>query len=259
MKKDIIVVKIGGSTLGSQDTTFEDLVALQKAGQKVVVVHGGGALITNWLKKQGVTSRFVRGLRVTDEATLSVVAGVLAGVVNSDIVARINSSGGKAIGLSGVDGGLLEVRIQDPDLGLVGEVVRVNIKPLETILKAAYIPVVAPLGLMILSDGRGQILNVNADTAAAEIAVALGAERFILLTDVPGVLGKSGKVINNLTAREAQYLITTGVATGGMAPKLEACLKALERVPVARIIDGRKSHSLQEETDGIIQGTTVRS
>jgi len=255
----MIVIKIGGSTLGSQDTTFEDLVSLQKQGQQVAVVHGGGALITDWLKKQGVATRFVRGLRVTDEATLAVVVAVLAGVVNSDIVARINSLGGKAVGLSGVDGGLLHARIQDPEIGLVGEVVKVDVKPVKALLRAGFISVIAPLGLMVTNNGSSQILNVNADTAAAEIAIALKSDKFILLTDVAGVLDKQGKVIDNLTLREAQDLISRGVAAGGMVPKLEACLRAVRHVPIARIIDGRKANALRDELEGIGQGTTIRS
>lgn len=255
----MIVIKIGGSTLGSQDTTFEDLVTLQKQGQQVSVVHGGGALITDWLKKQGVVTRFVRGLRVTDEATLAVVVAVLAGVVNSDIVAKINSLGGKAVGLSGVDGGLLQARIQDTEIGLVGEVVKVDVKPVKTLLRAGFIPVIAPLGLMITNNGSSQILNVNADTAAAEIAIALKSDKFILLTDVAGVLDKQGKVIDNLTIREAQDLISGGVAAGGMVPKLEACLRAVRHVPMARIIDGRKANALRNELEGNGQGTTIRS
>ncbi|MBI4287882.1 MAG: acetylglutamate kinase [Chloroflexi bacterium] len=253
----MLLVKIGGSTLGSQDTTFEDLVALQKQGVPVVVVHGGGAVITDWLKKQGVATRFVNGRRVTDEPTLATVVAVLAGLVNSEIVAKVNSLGGKAVGLSGVDGPLLEAGIREPELGLVGEVVKVNTRPVEMLLAAGYIPVIAPLGLMSGADGKGQILNVNADTAAAEIAIALKAESFVLLTDVAGVMDKSGKVFDALTVHEANTLIASGVASGGMIPKLEACFKAVERVPRARIIDGRQAHALRGEVEGVGGGTTI--
>lgn len=225
----------------------------------MVVVHGGGALITDWLKKQGVETRFVRGLRVTDEASLAVVVAVLAGVVNSDIVAKINSLGGKAVGLSGVDGRLLQARIQDPEMGLVGEVVKVNVRPVKALLRSGYIPVIAPLGFAVSDNVNSQILNVNADTAAGEIAIALKSEKFILLTDVPGVLDKSGKVIDNLTSQEALVLISRDVAGGGMVPKLEACLKVVRSVPICRIIDGRKAHSLADELEGKVQGTTIRS
>ena len=143
----VIVVKIGGATLGSHDTAIEDIVELQKQGKSLVVVHGGGKVITDWLEKQGISTRFVHGERVTDKATLEVVISVLAGLVNKEIVAAINSLGGKAVGISGVDGAFIQGRIKDKELGYVGEVVKVNTAPLEALLKAGFIPVVAPVSL----------------------------------------------------------------------------------------------------------------
>lgn len=242
-----IVVKIGGSTLGSHDTTLEDLVALQKEGKALVVVHGGGKVISQWLEKLGGSSTFVRGQRVTDKPTLQVVAAVLAGLVNKELVAQLHSLGGKAWGLSGADGCLIAGKVKDPELGLVGEIVKINLKPLRSVLRAGYIPIVAPLAL---EPEEGTLLNVNADTAAGEIAAALKAERLIFLTDVPGVLDQSGKPIPQLSPPEARALIESGVASGGMIPKLEACLRALPKVPLAQIIDGRIAHALLQEASG---------
>jgi acetylglutamate kinase len=256
--KDITVIKIGGSTFGSGDTTVEDLVALQKRGVPLVVVHGGGAMVTDWLKKQGVASRFVHGLRVTDAETLKVVVAILAGLANKELTAAIEQAGGRAIGLSGVDGGLLKAKATDPELGLVGDVTGVNAALLETVLKAGFIAVVAPVSLNAGSKaGMDMILNVNGDTAAGEIAAAIKADRLIFLTDVAGVRDKDGKSIARLSPAEGEALITSGVAAGGMEPKIRACVKALKAVKAARIIDGRQPHAILNEIDGKGQGTTV--
>jgi len=257
----VIVVKIGGATLGGHDTTIEDIVALQQRGKSLVVVHGGGKLITEWLQKQGISTRFVHGERVTDKAALEVVAAVLAGLVNKEIVASINSLGGRAIGISGVDGALIQGRVKDKELGYVGTVVEVNLAPLEAILKSGYIPVVASISLN-LSDKPSQatrMLNVNADAVAGEIAAAIGAERLIFLTDVVGVCDQSGKLLPHLSPGEAEALIASGVASEGMMPKIKACLRALSHTPVARIIDGRQSHALLREIEGGGGGTTIKT
>ncbi|MFC2056766.1 acetylglutamate kinase, partial [Chloroflexota bacterium] len=174
----VIVVKIGGATLGSHDTTIENIVKLQHQGKSLVVVHGGGKLITEWLEKQGISSRFVQGERVTDKATLDVATSVLAGLVNKEIVAAINGLGGRAVGISGVDGALVEGRIGDKEKGYVGMVVKVNTAILETILKAGFIPVVAPVGLNSFDRPADEpsTLNFNADVVAGEIATAIGVE-----------------------------------------------------------------------------------
>ncbi len=256
-----IVIKIGGSTLGSHDTTIEDIVELQRRGKTLVVVHGGGKLITEWLAKQGVTSKFVRGERVTDQATLEVVISVLAGLVNKEIVAAINSLGGRAVGISGIDGTLIEGRIKNLEMGYVGEATRVNPTLLEAIRGAAFIPVVAPVGLNS-SDKPAEAprtLNFNADVIAGEIAAAIGAERLIFLTDVAGIYDQSGKLLPRLSTSEAEALVASGVASGGMIPKIRACLRALSNTPTTCIIDGREPHALLREIDGKGGGTIIQT
>ncbi len=257
----VTVIKIGGSTLGSHDTSIEDLVKLQRQGKAVVVVHGGGKLITEWLVRQGISSKFVRGERVTDEATLEVVTSVLAGLVNKEIVAAINSLGGKAVGISGVDGALIEGRIKNLEMGYVGEVTRVNPVLLEAILGAAFIPVVAPVGLNSIDRQANapRILNFNADTVAGEIAASINAERLVFLTDVMGILDRSGKLLPRLLPDEAEALVASGVASGGMIPKLRACLRALSNTSTTCIIDGRQPHALLKEIEGEGGGTIIRS
>ncbi|MBI2862558.1 MAG: acetylglutamate kinase [Chloroflexi bacterium] len=239
----VVVVKYGGSTMGSSDTTVEDVLTLHRLGIKPVLVHGGGASITEWLGRLGQEARFVHGLRVTDEATLEVVAMVLAGSANKELVSQLAALGGRAIGLSGVDAGLIQARIKDPDLGLVGEVARVETSLIDQLLQSGYIPVIAPLGVA----ADGQILNINADTAAAEIAVALGAEKLIFLTDVGGIVDADGQLIPQLSRQEVEELISGGVISGGMIPKVQACLRALDGVRRTHIIDGRVPHALIRE------------
>lgn len=254
----VIVVKIGGSTLGNHDTTMEDLVELQRQGQSVVVVHGGGKVITEWLAKQGVSSRFVQGERVTDQATLEVVIAVLAGLVNKELVAAINSLGGRAAGISGVDGALIEGRIADKERGFVGAVTRVNTGLLKSLLEAGFIPVIAPIGLNASRPANSPLtLNFNADIVAGEIAVATTAERLIFLTDVAGILDQSGKLLPRLSPGEAEALLASGVASGGMIPKIRACLRALSNTATTAIIDGRQPHALLMEMAGEDRGTTI--
>jgi acetylglutamate kinase len=254
----VIVVKIGGATLGSHDTAIEDIVYLQQQGKSLVVVHGGGKVITDWLEKRGIATRFVHGERVTDEATLEVVVSVLAGLVNKEIVADINSLGGKAIGISGVDGGLIQGRIKDKALGYAGEVVRVNSDPVEALLKAGYIPVIAPVSLHAGKSAKApKVLNVNADVVAGEIAAAIGAERLIFLTDVVGVCDQSGSLLPRLAPDDAEALLASGVVSGGMIPKIKACLRALSGTSTTRIIDGRQPHALLNEIEGKGGGTTI--
>lgn len=244
----VIVVKIGGATLGSHDTAIEDIVKLQRQGKSLVIVHGGGKVITDWLEKRGITTMFVNGERVTDEATLEVVISVLAGLVNKEIVADINAFGGMAIGISGVDGGLIQGRVKDKKLGYVGEVAKINPAPLEALLKAGFIPVVAPVSLHAGKPTKAPgVLNINADAVAGEIAAAIGAERLIFLTDVIGVCDQSGNLLPRLSDKEAKALLASGVASGGMIPKIKACLRALSGTRVTRIIDGRKPHALLSE------------
>jgi acetylglutamate kinase len=257
----VIVVKIGGSTLGSHDTTIEDIVALQRQGKQLVVVHGGGKLITDWLTKQGVTSRFVQGERVTDQPTLEVVISVLAGLVNTDIVAAINSRGGRAVGISGVDGALIEGKIGDRGKGYVGDVVKVNIGILESLMKAGFVPIIAPVGLNAYArpTDAPPTLNFNADVVAGEIAATIGAERLIFLTDVAGILDQSGKLLLHLSPGEAEALMVSGVASGGMLPKIKACLRALSATATTCIIDGRQPHALLQAIEKGSTGTTIQA
>jgi len=256
----VIVVKLGGATLGSQDTTIEDVVHLQRQGKSLVIVHGGGKVITDWLEKRGISPRFAHGERVTDEATLEVVISVLAGLVNKEIVAGINSLGGSAVGISGVDGGLIQGRIKDEELGYIGEVVRVNLAPLEALLKSGYIPVIAPVSLHSVDkpDKAPRVLNINADAVAGEVAAAIVAERLIILSDVVGVCDQSGNLLPRLSPDEAEALLASGVASGGMIPKIKACLRALSGTLVTRIIDGRQQHALLNEIEGHGGGTTIQ-
>jgi len=257
----VIVVKIGGATLGNHDTAIEDIVELQRQDMPVVVVHGGGKVITEWLTKQGVTSRFVRGERVTDKATLEVVTSVLAGLVNKEIVTSISDRGGRAVGISGADGALIEGKIADKEKGYVGAVVRVNTSLLEGLLKSAFIPVIAPVGLNSFDrpDGAPSTLNFNADVVAGEIAAAVGAKRMVFLTDVPGISDESGKLLTQLSAGEAEALLASGVASGGMIPKVRACLKALSATSTTCIIDGREPHALLREIKEGRIGTTIQA
>ena len=257
--KNITVIKIGGSTFGSGDTTVEDIVALQKKKQPLVVVHGGGSTVTDWLKRQGIATKFVRGERVTDLPSLAVATAVLAGLVNKEITAAINLWGGKAAGISGVDGSLIESKVKDKDMGFVGSVEKVNTGLLEVLLKAGFVPVVSPISLFSL-DRAGdapEVINVNGDPIAGEIAAALGAKRLIFLTDVDGIKDKFGKAISRVSRAEADTMIASGVIAGGMIPKVNACLKALNAGTIARIIDGRKPHALLKEIESGDGGTTI--
>ena len=255
----VIVVKLGGATLGSHDTTIEDIVELQQQGKSLIVVHGGAKVVTEWLSRQGIPTRFVHGERVTDEVALEMVTAVLAGLVNKEIVASINSLGGQAIGISGVDGALIQGKIKDRELGYMGTVVKVNLAPLEVLLQSGYIPVVAPVSLHSFDkpDKAPQLLNINGDTVAGEIAATIGAERLIFLTDVVGIRNQSGKLLSQLSPDEAEALMASGVASGGMMPKIKASLRALSNTSMARIIDGRKPHALLREIEGGGGGTTI--
>ncbi len=254
----LVVVKIGGSTFGSADTTLEDLVTLQRRGVPLVVVHGGANTVSDWLGRLGITTTFIRGLRVTDKETLKVVTAILAGLVNKELVSAVWRLGGKAVGLSGVDGGLIVARNKTPELGYTGEELNVDTTLLNVLLEAGYMPVIAPVSLGSLdSDDETNILNVNGDTVAAEVAAALKAERLIFLTDVPGVYDSSRRLLRRIGPGEAKGLIDSGVVSGGMAAKIEACLIALSGVPAARIIDGTSPHALLNEIDGKGDGTTI--
>ena len=264
---EAIVIKIGGSTFGKHVPSVldigdvEDIVELQQRGTPMVIVHGGGRMITEWLEKQAIVTRFVRGERVTDRPTLEVVISVLAGLVNKELVALLNSRGGKAVGISGVDGSLLVGKAKRKEMGYVGTVTSVNTAILETLVNADFIPVIAPLSIYSPggSDGEPQILNVNGDTVAGEIAAAIAAERLIFLTDVDGIHDKKDNLIPRLSPDEAEELLASEVASGGMIPKLRACLKSLSRSSTASIIGGKNPHALLREIEGDEIGTTIRA
>ncbi|MQF69036.1 acetylglutamate kinase [SAR202 cluster bacterium AD-804-J14_MRT_500m] len=242
-----IVVKIGGSTLGSHDTTLKDLVALHQEGYSIAVVHGGGSVVSDWMKRQGSVPRFVRGLRVTDSVSLEIATAVLAGLINKQLVASLLSLGAKAIGLSGVDGGMLECQIANPELGFVGEVTKVDPGPIYSAMKDGYMPVISPIGIHS-NDGSEHsscLLNINGDTAAGHLARAIQASHLIFMTDVPAVLDGAGRPVSRLSIRGVRMFLRSGIARGGMIPKLEACLEALPTVPIANIIDGRQPGALQ--------------
>ena len=254
-----LVVKIGGSVLGSQDTSLQDIVELQQQGTIPVVIHGGGQVISQWMEKQGAQPSFVNGLRVTDDAGMEIVAATLGGLVNKNLVASIYKLGGKAIGMSGVDGEMLQAEILSPAMGYVGRILKVDCSPILQAIEGGYIPIIAPVALHVIdsSEHSGALLNINGDTAAGEIARALEANGIVFLTDVEGIIGSDSKLISKLTNSEAADLISAGTVAGGMVPKVEACLHALEKVGVAQILDGRKSRALLDFVEGRPLGTRI--
>lgn len=251
------VVKYGGHAMGDPELAHdfaEDVVLLKAVGINPVVVHGGGPQIGAMLKKLGVESRFVDGLRVTDKATAEVAEMVLSGAINKEIVRWIAGAGGKAVGISGKDGGLVTARkvqrtTRDPDsnieqvvdLGFVGEPAKIDTTIIETICAAGMIPVIAPIAV----GEDGETYNINADTMAGSIAAAIGAARLFLLTDVHGVLDKSGNLLTDLTPKDIEALQEDGTISGGMIPKLETCVHAVEAgCEAAVVLDGRVSHAM---------------
>ena len=255
-----IVIKIGGATFGSHDTTLEDMVHLQQQGKSLVVVHGGANVVTKWLSRQNVPTKFYRGERVTDEAALEMVTAVLGGLVNKELVAAINGLGGRAVGISGVDGALIQSKIRNKEMGYVGDVVKVNTALLEVLLQAGFVPIIAPVSLFAVDKpvDAPPMLNLNGDTVAGEIAAAIGAERLIFLTDVAGICDESGKLIRKLSPDEAEALMASGVASGGMIPKIKACLRALSGTSTTCIIDGKQPHALLGEIEGAGSGTIIK-
>jgi acetylglutamate kinase len=258
-KNKIIVVKIGGSTLGSHDTTIEDIVYLQKNGFKLIIVHGGGKVITDWLSKQGIKAEFVRGERVTDKATLEVATAVLSGLVNKELVASIIARGGKAVGISGVDGALIQSKVKNPEMGFVGTIDKVDAGLLTVLANSGFIPVISTVGLNVSgNENEPGMLNINADAVAGEIAAIIGAEKLVFLTDVDGIHDNSGNVLAYLTLTEAENLISAGTASGGMIPKIKACIKAVRGKTATCIIDGRQPHVLLDDINGHSTGTVIK-
>jgi len=247
----IIVVKYGGNAMINEElkeAVMGDLVLLSIIGIKVVLVHGGGPVITDMLAKIGKKSEFVNGLRVTDKETVDIVQMVLAGKINKNLVNLIENKGGKAVGLSGIDGHMIEAKQLDPVLGYVGEITNVDVTPIFDVLEKGYIPIVST----VACDKEGNTYNINADTAAAKIAGALGAESLISMTDIAGILRDKddpSTLIPKITVAETPGLIEDGVISGGMIPKVDCCTTAIkEGVRKVFIIDGRIPHAILIET-----------
>lgn len=261
----VVVVKFGGNAMSSPELASQfasDVVLMHQVGMKPVIVHGGGPQIGEFLKRMGRTSEFVDGHRVTDAETLEVAQMVLIGKVNSDIVSALNVHGPLAVGLSGQDAGLIEAEARSPELGFVGDVTSVNASIVERLLALDLIPVISTIG----SDIAGQALNINADAVAAAIAEELRAEKLIFLTDVAGVLrdvDHPGSLIQQVTTEEARALIADGIISGGMIPKMDGCLRAIDNgVPSVHLIDGRVPHALLLELftdEGVGTMVTVAS
>ena len=245
-----IVVKYGGNAMISDElrqAVMKDIILLHLVGIRVVVVHGGGPEISETMQKLGKEAVFVDGLRVTDKETVDIVQMVLAGKVNKTLVNLIQTKGGHAVGLSGIDGGILEATIKDERLGYVGEITKVRTQPITDLLEKNYIPVIST----VAGDRQGNTYNINGDTAAAYIAGALGASRLIMMTDIAGILmdkDDPSTLLPHVTVEEAKKLYDSGVISGGMIPKVDCCIEALDRgVKNVIIMDGRIPHSILME------------
>ncbi len=246
----IVVVKYGGNAMINQELkeqVMEDIVLLWLIGVKVVLVHGGGPEISEMMGKLGKKTEFVNGLRVTDKETVEIAQMVLAGKINKSLVNLLGMKGGKAMGISGMDGKLIEAKVKDTDLGYVGEITKINIQPVRDLLEKGYIPVVSTIGC----DNDGNVYNINGDTAAAHIAGALNAKRLIMMTDIAGVLRDKddlSTLIPEITVGEAKTLFDEGVISGGMIPKVDCCIEAIKKgVKKVIIMDGRVPHSILME------------
>ncbi len=243
----IIVVKYGGNAMINEhlkEQVMEDIVLLHLIGVKIVLVHGGGPEITEMLNKMGKESVFLNGLRVTDKETADVVQMVLAGKINKSLVNLLEIKGGDAVGLSGLDGHMIEAQMKDEALGYVGKITKVDVKPITDLLEKGYIPVVSTIGC----DNEGNVYNINADTAAAYIAGKMGAERLLTMTDIAGILrdrNDPSSIIPCIDIAEARALFESGIISGGMIPKVECCIEAIEHgVHRVTILDGRVPHAL---------------
>jgi len=246
-----IVIKYGGNAMINEDLkeqVMEDIVLLHLIGVNVVLVHGGGPEITDTLKKIGKESKFVGGLRVTDKETVDVVQMVLAGKINKSLVNKLEINGGKAIGISGLDGHMIKAEMKNPELGYVGKINEVDVTPITDLIEKGYIPVVSTIGC----DDLGNVYNINADTAAAFIAGEMGAERLITMTDIEGILKDKNdphSVIQEIDIKGCYELFATGIIGGGMIPKVECCIEAIRKgVKTVTILDGRVPHALLIET-----------
>ena len=246
-----VVLKIGGSVADEAEASVAQIAALHDAGHAVVVVHGGGPLIGEWSARAGLETRFVRGLRVTDEPTRDVAIAVLGGLANKTLVAALIARGVPAVGLSGIDGGMLRAGREDAELGLVGTVTTVDSSLLEDLLESGRVPVVAPAAI----GPAGEILNVNGDSAAGAIAASLGARLLAFVTDVPGVRGRDGRLLPRLDRERSLALVADGTIEGGMIPKVEACLLAVAAGSDAAILAARERDAVERVLAGEHVGT----
>ncbi len=236
-----VVIKVGGS-VGGEGTVLDDVIWLKRLGINPVLVHGGGPQISERLGRLGVETHFVQGRRYTDAATMEVVHEVLMRI-NGAFVSYLNRNNVSAWGCNGLDGEMLRARLRDEALGLVGEVEAVNLRPISALVQEGYVVVIAPLA----AGPQSEPLNVNADTVAGEVARALCAEKFVLFTDVPGVMDAAGRVLPELTQDQVRHMLDDGTISGGMIPKIQACMRALETVPRVHVLDGRVPHALIRE------------
>jgi len=246
----IVVIKYGGNAMIDENLkmqVMEDIALLWLIGVKVVLIHGGGPEISETMKKLGKKAEFVNGLRVTDRETVDIVQMVLAGKINKTLVSLVQMKGGHAVGLSGIDGGIIEARMKDPALGYVGEITKIRTQPITDLLEKNYIPVIST----VASDRQGNTYNINGDTAAAYIAGALQAERLIMMTDINGVLRDKDDpttLIREMTVEQAKGLYDEGIISGGMIPKVDCCIEAInEGVSNVVIMDGRVPHAILME------------
>ncbi|BAZ97667.1 Acetylglutamate kinase [bioreactor metagenome] len=255
----IVVIKLGGSVLSSKDTSLKDIATLKQLGLKPVLIHGGASTVSDWSAKLGLETRLVNGERVTDDPTLDVVAAVLTGLVNKEIVAALLDMGVQAAGISGVDGATITGQMRATETGYLGDVTAVNTGLINALLDKDITPVISPVSFHHAKrpSGSRRLININGDPAAGEIAAALQAERLVFMTDVPAVKGKNGEALGEISAEHAAELLSSGTASGGMIPKLRSCLKATLAGASACIIDGRIPHMLVRELTEGNCGTTI--
>ncbi len=259
LTKKLIVIKLGGSIINSKDSAVQDIIRLHKSGYRVVVVHGGAKMVTQWMAEQGVTAQFYQGERITDEKALSVVTAVLAGLANKETTAAFIDAGVKAAGICGVDGSLVQGKVRDEKTGYLGDVVKVNPQVIESLLDGGFIPIISPVSLNTFERKSEDplLLNINGDTVAGEIAAAMKAEQLIFLTDVDGIRDANGNIMRDIKTAEIEGLLSSGVAYGGMIPKLKACLSATKAGTVCRIVDGRMPQAASKAVEGNAGGSTV--
>jgi len=250
-----IVLKVGGSIADEAEVTVRAIASLHDGGRSLVVVHGGGPLIGEWSKRAGLETRFVRGLRVTDEPTRDIAIAVLGGLANKTLVAALLARGVPAVGLSGIDGGMLRAEREDAELGFVGKVTMVDSSLLEDLLEGGRVPVIAPAAI----GPSGEILNVNGDAAAGAIAASLGARLLAFFSDVPGVRGKDGRIVPRLDRERSMALVADGTIEGGMIPKVEACLLAVASGSDAAILPAHEPDAVDRVLAGERVGTLFRA